>query len=505
MIKKKVFISAGIIFLCFGNFIFSQSDYTKIKTSSEELKTSSHVSGTFSVPNPQLAASTEDYLVTAGDIYELGFSANGKAVAYSIVVDSSYSVKVANVGVVNGYGKTFMQLKKEVEQIINKNYPMSGVQLVIKSPASFKVTLAGEVNETSIVSAWGLARLSAVINDSLTQFSSMRNIEIKSHDGTVKTYDLFKAKRDADMSQDPYLRPDDVITIGRKDRTVSIQGAVERPGSYELLQGENIKELIDIYGGGLLDRADLSRIEILRTDGMVKSAGKKIYLDEKNIESNFEVMNYDTVYIYSYSDLKPIAFFEGAVLVSIGEDSAAELVGSNKISITFDADENYAFFIRRNAGLFTSISDLKNAYIRRGDTFIPLNLEEILYDSDYYSTEVVKNYDTILIPFLQSFVTVAGAVKKPGRYPYIPDRNWSYYIGLAGGFDKTENAGQVVTIKDKNNKRHSKGDPITPETTITAESTAFTYYFNKYAPLITTTLTAISTVLTIYIATKNTD
>ncbi|MBQ7752643.1 MAG: SLBB domain-containing protein, partial [Treponema sp.] len=403
MIKKKVFISAGIIFLCFGNFIFSQSDYTKIKTSSEELKTSSHVSGTFSVPNPQLAASTEDYLVTAGDIYELGFSANGKAVAYSIVVDSSYSVKVANVGVVNGYGKTFMQLKKEVEQIINKNYPMSGVQLVIKSPASFKVTLAGEVNETSIVSAWGLARLSAVINDSLTQFSSMRNIEIKSHDGTVKTYDLFKAKRDADMSQDPYLRPDDVITIGRKDRTVSIQGAVERPGSYELLQGENIKELIDIYGGGLLDRADLSRIEILRTDGMVKSAGKKIYLDEKNIESNFEVMNYDTVYIYSYSDLKPIAFFEGAVLVSIGEDSAAELVGSNKISITFDADENYAFFIRRNAGLFTSISDLKNAYIRRGDTFIPLNLEEILYDSDYYSTEVVKNYDTILIPFLQSF------------------------------------------------------------------------------------------------------
>lgn len=110
-----------------------------------------------------------------------------------------------------------------------------------------------------------------------------------------------------------------------------------------------------------------------------------------------------------------------------------------------------------------------------------------------------------LIPFLQSFVTVAGAVKKPGRYPYIPDRNWSYYVGLAGGFDKSENAGQVITIKDKNNKRHSKSDPITPETTITAESTAFTYYFNKYAPLITTTLTAISTVLTIYIATKNTD
>lgn len=458
-------------------------------------------------PDPQLAMSSKDYLVTAGDVYKLGFYAMGEEVTYTIVVDSSYSVKVANVGVVNGAGKTFVQLRKEVENIINKNFPMSGVQMTLVSPARFKVLLSGEVKETTVKPAWSLMRLSEVIEESKTDFSSTRDIEIKSSDGTVRTYDLFKAFRDADVSQDPFLRPDDVIKIKRIDRKVTVYGAVERPGIYELLPGENLKELVEVYGGGLLKKANLNGIELFRAEGIEHSAGRKMYLDEKSIESNFEIKDSDKVYVSSYEDKVPVVWLEGAILITDTLDSSKkdDLAGSNKTSVTFFEGENYAFFARRNYKYFSSASDLKNAYIKRGKEFIPIDLEDLIYNADTISTEEVKNFDTLLVPFIQSFVTVAGAVKKPGRYPYIPDRNWSYYISLAGGFDKSENDGQVVTIKDKNNKRHSKSDPITPETTITAETTSFTYYFSKYAPLITTTLTAISTVLTIYIATEKID
>ena len=108
-----------------------------------------------------------------------------------------------------------------------------------------------------------------------------------------------------------------------------------------------------------------------------------------------------------------------------------------------------------------------------------------------------------MVPFEQSFVTVAGAVQVPGRYPYIPDRTWDYYIGLAGGFDKNRNAGDMIKITDKNNKKYSKKNFITPESTITAETTAFTFYFNKYAPIITTVLSAITTTISIIAITKN--
>jgi len=94
-------------------------------------------------------------------------------------------------------------------------------------------------------------------------------------------------------------------------------------------------------------------------------------------------------------------------------------------------------------------------------------------------------------------VSVAGAVTTPGRYPYIPGRDWEYYIGLAGGFIVDKNFNQTVTIKDLNGKVMKKSDPIAPETTITAATNSFTYYFGKYSPVITVLLSAISATATL--------
>jgi len=100
-------------------------------------------------------------------------------------------------------------------------------------------------------------------------------------------------------------------------------------------------------------------------------------------------------------------------------------------------------------------------------------------------------------------VTVSGAVAVPGRYPYIPDRDWSYYINLAGGFDPTRNSFERVTITDLNGKKQDKKSLITPETNIMANNNAFLYYFNQYAPIVTTTLTVITTVFTVIAVTGN--
>ena len=120
-----------------------------------------------------------------------------------------------------------------------------------------------------------------------------------------------------------------------------------------------------------------------------------------------------------------------------------------------------------------------------------------LYDVSFYADEAVLPYDTLIIPFKQYFVSVSGAVHNPGRYPYIPDRTYDYYIGLAGGFIKTQNNHDAIKIVDINGNQLSKTDIITPETTITAETNSGLYYFNLYAPVVTTVLTLISTTLSI--------
>ena len=455
-------------------------------------------------PDAQLAMSESSYPVTAGDVYTLAFAAGATPVSYSIPVDSTYKIRIANLGVIDCKNLTYLQLKNMVTGIVQKNYPMGGVQFVLTSPATFRVTITGEVVKTVQKNAWALTRLSTFIKESFTDYSSSRNIKIVSESGEEKTYDLFLADRKGDLSQDPYLRPGDKIVVNRITRRVALNGAVERPGVYELLDGENLKKLIDYYGNGFESLADLSRIELYRSVTGNHDSGEKLYLNEQSYVDDFKLICYYEITISTFEDLKPVGIVEGAVTntntntnTNTKTKTNTKLVASTKIAMRFNNGEDYAFFVRNNKDMFTDVSDLENAYILRGSETIPVDLSKMLYDATYYSKIEIKYNDRLIVPFKQFFVTVSGAVYSPGRYPYIPDRTWDYYVGLAGGFIKEKNKMDAVTIIDINGKKHKKTEFILPEMTIDAKANSGLYYFNQYAPVITTILSAVSTSISV--------
>ena len=215
-------------------------------------------------PRVQIAMSNSDYMVTPGDIYVLTYAAGSSAMQYKTVVDTSYKIRVANLAVLDATGKSYISLKRQVEDLVAKNYPMSGVQFALATPAVFNVIVKGEVPQTVEQSVWALSRLSTVVEANMTAYSSIRDVVVTSANGTTKHYDLFLAKRDGDIAQNPYLRPGDVITLRKFHKRVSIGGAVRRGGTYELLEGENLKDLIDTYADGFTETADKNRITISR-------------------------------------------------------------------------------------------------------------------------------------------------------------------------------------------------------------------------------------------------
>ena len=547
MKKNNHILSVALfLFLCGGFSVFAQQGGRSTAGQTSGVS-SGTLSGTFNDinQNSMLARSSADYRVTPGDVYTLAYAAGATPVSYTITVDTSYRIRVSNLGIVNGAGKTFVQLKSEVEAIVTNNYPLGGVQLALTQPAIFKVQVKGEVPVAGEVPAWGLSRLSSLIGnntqaaqtgqttqtsqtartsqttqtsqptqtfyDSLTPFASLRDVSIRSSNGQTRVYDLFKALRLGDLSQDPYLRPGDEITFNRIKRSVTIVGEVERPGTYQLLDEENVKELIEFYGGGFTPIADKTRLEMVRLINSTDIAGDKIFLTENDLANNYILENYDEITVPLISLLQPVVFVEGAVIAvsaaqalsNIGTSAVSEisdLVSSNRLAVRFNKGETYASLVRRNIRWFTSVSDTQNAYIIRNNEQILINLNPMLYDSSYRGEIVVQENDVLVVPFRQYFVTVAGAVITPGRYPYIPDRDWEYYIALAGGFIMERNARQTITITNLNGKRLKKTDAITPETVITANTNHALYYFNQYAPVITTILTIVSTFLTVYIA-----
>jgi len=490
--RHLLFFMILFLWVCSGVYVSAQSASSqKDAISNSELL--SNVS-----QEAILARSSADYRVTPGDVYTLTYAAGTTPVTYIVLVDNSYRIRIANLGVVNGAGKTFVQLKNEVENIVANNYPLSGVQLVLSQPAVFRVYVNGEVYTTGEVPAWGLSRLSSLVGGNLTAYSSTRDISVKSSNGQTRAYDLFKAQRYGDISQDPYLRPGDVITINRIKRIVTINGAVERPGAYQLLDGQNLKELIEIYGSGFTPVADKTRLEIVRLTNSADVAGNKIFLTEIDFTNNYILEHYDVIAVPSISQLQPVMFVEGALINGITSD----LAGTTRITVQFNNGDTYASLVRRNTNWFTPVSDTQNAYVMRKNERIPINLNPMLYSASYRDDILVQDGDILIVPFRQYFVTVAGSVARPGRYPYIPDRDWEYYIGLAGGFIAERNAFNAINITDIHGKKRKKTDAILPETTITASTNHALYYFNMYSPVIVTVLSIITTFLTIQAVTK---
>ena len=416
--------------------------------------------------------SSPDYLVTTGDVYTLTYNALNTVVNYTIVVDPTYKVRVSNLGIIDAKGKTFLELKEEVEKIVSSNYPMSAVQLVLSVPSVFKITVNGEVSSVKEIRVSGLVRVSTVVAGNANNNASLRFVTVEDADGNVNRYDLFMSQRFGDMSQNPYVRPNDVITLEKAGRRVSITGSVERLGTYELLEGENLRTLINYYGAGFDELADKDNIILSRSLSSVSKSGQLLFLCEKDFNNDIELQNLDVVYVGSLSDLNNTMFVQGA-LVSENAQSIGSTVNpsiTQASAFRFEDGETYVHFARTHRGIFSEMADYSAAYVLRDGKSISIDLYSMVFDPDYDNSLTLEPDDILVVPFKQYFVTVMGAVGVPGRYPYIPDRKWDYYVNLAGGYDKSLNSPETFEIRTVDGKVLSTEDFILPETTITAPS-----------------------------------
>ena len=135
---------------------------------------------------------------------------------------------------------------------------------IIIPPRRFEVALRGEVTQARQLTVSPLTRLSEVVDDVRTPYTSIRRIAVESANGQVRTYDLFRWQRFGELAHNPLLRPGATVTFRARDREVHLSGLVRRPGAYQLLAGDGLAELIDLYGEGFAIGADSTRLVITR-------------------------------------------------------------------------------------------------------------------------------------------------------------------------------------------------------------------------------------------------
>lgn len=443
-----------------------------------------------------IATQYPDYPATPGDIYEISFltAGNTEKTVVTGFVDRNYNIDLSFIGNINVRGLIYSEVQKDLKDKISYAYPGSIVEVMIKAAGSFKVTLLGEVLEASVIDAMSLTSLSEVIEDLVTEYASYRNIEIRSEDGSYGVYDLFQFKRFANKKHNPYLKPNDVITIRPYVKSIEVTGAVKRPGVYQLLEKETLYDLINIHADGFTKLADKSNIEVLSVmkESLVYSDGAK-YINAESINLSLVKLNdFDTVYVKSQIKFAPRVTIQGAIAsqsnIPTSDDTITTYNGtsvSNKITVPLVSDNKVSTILKRMEGVFNLQSDLEHAVILRNGNRIYVNLKDVLESRNSSFDIVMEDDDILIIPFRQLHVYVAGAVNESGAIPFIEDRTAKYYIGLANGFNSEKNLFRTYTVTNVYGNRLPKDSIIGPEDVIWVNTDHPLYYIGQYQNWIT--------------------
>lgn len=420
-----------------------------------------------------------NYPVTPGDTYQVSYLLSTQQVNLPFYVEGDYTINLAYFGKFSVKGKTFAELKYMVENEVLNAYADSVPSVTISSPGTFNVLIKGEVKSSLLVPAWSFDRLSTIINGKTTNYASIRNIEIQSADGTSQNYDLFKASRNGELDQDPFIKSGDVVIVHPYIKRIVIEGEVKRPGTYELLPEETLEDVIETYANGLTGFADKERITLKRITSDKNEFGESLYLDISNsIPSDFSLNDLDSINIARKQDHQPVVYFQGA----IGTSSAGTSV-SNKVPHPIIPGEKLSSAARSVMDQFTAVSDIEKAFIIRASNGekVMSNIQNLLLKGGDDQDAILQDGDTIVVPFRQYLVYVGGQVMKPGVYPYIVNKTWEYYLGLAGGFNIDNHVGTRVRITDVYGERHKQADRIIePEDVIYAPLNHPMYWLKEY-------------------------
>ena len=259
------------------------------------------------------------------------------------------------------------------------NEPLNSGDTIFIKPADFEVRIQGGVTRSGIyelLRGEGYKELLAFANG-YQNIARTNEIQLSRVEDQTINYLIYN---DEDLQSIP-LRHKDVISVQSIDTvTVTISGAVERPGSYILPERSAILDLINIAGG--------YKEEAYPFGG--------IYLSESAAEQEKKSKELIRQDLLSFASTSPLAEDKklDAQLV-LQEYESFEPAG--RISINFD------------------LANLR---------------------SEAFSLALLDG-DEVIIPSFQNIVHVYGDVENPGSFEFKTLKDVEYYLGLAGSLKDT--------------------------------------------------------------------
>ena len=397
----------------------------------------------------------EGYILAPGD--ELRITVFGdNNLEFVSKIDLNGNISFPNLGVFFAAGNSFATVKNRLKVFLGKYYSgllsspnRTFLDVSLTQIRPVKVSVLGNVTTPGPHLVNGMATVLNALYASggISTSGTLRDVKVYRNNKLIKTIDLYDYISQGNIDQDIRLANNDVLFVGPRISSVTLQGEVKKAAIYEIKDGETLKDLFK-YSGGLSAVASTNAVNVSRI---------KPFKD-RNQELVFD--RFLTTVNYSNQNSKGFVLTDGDV-VTVQEILTKQ---KNKVFIegNVNAPGSYALDIYKDLKTLINLGAKgvsTNTYFQKLDinreddqgnlSFKTYNLSSVLNDK---VTVALQENDYIKIYSLEEVggeqtVTISGFVSEPKTVFWSENLSIFDLIFQSVSYDELEFQSKVLTSR----------------------------------------------------------
>ena len=245
------------------------------------------------------------------------------------------------------------------------------------------------------------------------------------------------------------------LTSFRPPRTVTVFGAVQKPGPLPFRDSMRLVDAV-IMAGGLRDNAYLLQAEISRLPNE-RDQGQLAQLIQVPLDSSFVLDQ--TSYFQrpaAASSTNPILQPYDNVFIRRlpGWEVQRNVVVTGEVRFpgryTLTQREEKISDLMARVGGFTNGAYVRGAQLYRAvdrSGRVGIDLERVMREPAFRDNLILLAGDSIHIPPFQPVVVVEGEVNSPVGVAYVPNRDAGFYVDRAGGFARNADRRRTYVVQ----------------------------------------------------------
>ncbi|MBO0949271.1 SLBB domain-containing protein [Fibrella forsythiae] len=255
----------------------------------------------------------------------------------------------------------------------------------------------------------------------------------------------------------PLQRQDSVVIQSirslREPYYVSIEGAINKPDTFNFADNMTVSDLITL-AGGFQEGATANRLEIARrtrSDSTMEQDNTEIYrfsldrtLSLNADDARFLLQPFDRVYVRT----QPYYGNQQQVVVM------GEVMHPGTYAI-LNQTERINDILARTGGLKPS-AYLLGSQLKRNRQVVGTDIRAIIENPSSEGNLLLQDRDTLYIPRRSDVVTIQGAVLNPSIVSYEAGLSLKDYVSLAGGYTENARVGRSYVAYPNGRKDRTK-------------------------------------------------